>query len=291
MGKVLLGVVVSKRIANDIRKSKFNISKYLEITQFKVLNLDSMQVEDAGINEVGSITNFNFDVSNNIATVKVAFGKCCYAEDTVGNSYIVFCGDELVENIVYLQVYEFKYFKVIFNCLDKTYEIAPKSKHCGSFELSADLSNIEFTSICSLGYILDYGMYIIDDIDIIGEMSECVIVPNGVKTVYFEGEIADDLDFSIVIPPSIDEIVFRNKFWCSSRVITKLHNTIKINIPKSKFSSLYFGIAKTIKNEYFKYSSINFGYSLERQVWLQNLSESDAIEFALKAMNIEISSY
>ena len=88
MGKVLLGVVVSKRIANDIRKSKFNISKYLEITQFKVLNLDSMQVEDASINDIGSITNFNFDVSNNIATVKVAFGKCCYAVDKAWNIYI-----------------------------------------------------------------------------------------------------------------------------------------------------------------------------------------------------------
>ena len=249
MGRVLLGVVVSKRIANDIKKSKFNISKYLEITQFKVLNLDSMQVEDAGINDIGSITNFNFDVSNNIATVKVAFGKCCYAEDTVGNSYIVFCGDELVENIVYLQVYEFKYFEVIFDYLNKTYEIAPKSKRCSSFELSADFSNIEFTSICSLGYKLSYGMYILGDIAIIGEMSECVIVPNGVKTVYFEGEIAGDLDFSIVIPPSVDKLVFKSWFW-AMRAIEKHGKIVRVALPSSKFNKLYKTTVNRIEADY-----------------------------------------
>lgn len=249
MGKVLLGVVVSKRIANDIRKSKFNISKYLEITQFKVLNLDSMQVEDAGINDIGSITNFNFDVSNNIAIAKVAFGKCCYAEDTVGNSYIVFCGDELVENIVYMEAYIFKYFKVIFNCLDKTYEITHKSKRCGSFELSADFSNIEFNSICSFGYILSYSMYVIGDTAIIGEMSECVIVPNGVKTVYFEGEIAGDLDFSIVIPPSVDKIVFKSWFW-SMRAIEEHNKIVKIALPSSKFNKLYKITVNRIEADY-----------------------------------------
>jgi len=248
MGRVLLGVVVSKRIANDIRKSKFNISKYLEITQFKVLNLDSMQVEDAGINDIGSITNFNFDVSNNIATVSITFGSC-YAVDKAWNMYLVFCGNELIGDH-YLQVYKFEYFKIIFNCLDKTYEIAPDSKRSkhSRFELSAVL-DIEFTSICSLGYKLSYGMYILGDIAIIGEISECVIVPNGVKTVYFECEIAGDLDFSIVIPPSVDKLVFKSWFW-AMRAIEKHSKIVRISLPSSKFNKLYKTTVNRIEADY-----------------------------------------
>lgn len=109
MGKVLLGVVVSKRIANDIRKSKFNISKYLEITQFKVLNLDSMQVEDAGINDINNIVNFKFDVSDNTAVVGIECtdGLIEYAEDE-DSRYLVFVGDKLVSYRVYEVDYIFQ---------------------------------------------------------------------------------------------------------------------------------------------------------------------------------------
>lgn len=164
--------------------------------------------------------------------------------------YLVFCGNELIGDC-YLQVYKFEYFKIIFNCLDKTYEIAPdrkRSKH-SSFELSADFSNIEFTSICSLGYKLSYGMYILGDIAIIGEISECVIVPNGVKTVYFEGEIAGDLDFSIVIPPSVDKIVFKSWFW-AMRAIEKHSKIVKIALPSSKFNKLYKTTVNRIEADY-----------------------------------------
>ena len=292
MGKLLLGVVISKEIADEIKNKKFNNFRYTRSVQFKVLNLDSMQVEDAGINDINNIVNFKFDVSDNTAVVGIECtdGLIEYAEDE-DSRYLVFVGDKLVSYSVYEVDYIFQYhIQLVFNFNEGTYKILPNSIDVSSNTLIYDFIDLEFGSICSLGYTLQDGVTVVGDVIVIGRIGQCLIIPSGVKTVYFEYGLEDDIDCSIVIPPSVDEIVFRNKFWCS-RVLTKLHNTIKINIPKSKFCSLYSSIAKTIKNEYFKYSSINFGYSLEHQVWLQNLSESDAIEFALKAMNIEISSY
>lgn len=281
MGRVLLGVVVSKRIANDIRKSKFNISKYLEITQFKVLNLDSMQVEDAGVNDIGSITNFNFDVSDNTAVVGIECtdGLIRYAEDE-DSRYLVFVGDKLVSYRVYEVAYVFQhYLQLVFNFNEGTYKILPNSIDVYSDTLDAFV-DLEFSSVCSLGYTLQDGVTVIGDIIIIGKIGQCLIIPSGVKTAYFEYGLEDDIDCSIVIPPSVDKIFFRNKFW-NSRVITKLHNTVRISIPKSNFWSLYSAIGNSLKKSYFKHGSADLGYSLEK----------DVIDFALEAINIEIDSY
>ena len=235
-----------------------------------MLNLDSMQVEDVGISDVSSIVNFKFKISNNTALVGIECnnGLIRYAEDRGISRYLVFVGDKLVRYRVYKVAYTFRYLQLIFNFKEGTYKIVPSRIDNSSNIILVDLTDLEFSSICRLGYTLQRGVTVVGNIIIIGRIGQCLIIPNSVKTAYFEYGLEDDIDCSIVIPPSVDEIVFRNKFC-----------------------SLYSSIAKTIKNEYFKYSSINFGYSLERQVWLQNLSKSDAIEFALKAMNIEISSY
>lgn len=71
MGKLLLGVVISKEIADEIKNKKFNNFRYTRSVQFKVLDLDSMQVEDAGINDINNIVNFKFDVSDNTAVVGI----------------------------------------------------------------------------------------------------------------------------------------------------------------------------------------------------------------------------
>lgn len=273
--------MVSKRIANDIRKSKFNISKYLEITQFKVLNLDSMQVEDAGINDINNIVNFKFDVSDNTAVVGIECtdGLIRYAEDE-DSRYLVFVGDKLVSYRVYEVDYIFQYhIQLVFNFNEGTYKILPNSIDVSS-NLIYNFIDLEFGSICSLGYTLQDGVTVVGDVIVIGKIGQCLIIPSGVKTVYFEYGLEDDIDCSIVIPPSVDVIFFRNKFW-NSRVITKLHNTVRISIPKSKFWSLYTCIGNSVKKSYFKHGSADLGYSREK----------DVIDFALEAMNIEISSY
>lgn len=282
MGRVLLGVVVSKRIANDIRKSKFNISKYLEITQFKVLNLDSMQVEDVGINDINNIVNFKFDVSDNTAVVGIECtdGLIEYAEDE-DSRYLVFVGDKLVSYGVYEVDYIFQYhIQLVFNFNEGTYKILPNSIDVSSNTLIYDFIDLEFGSICSLGYTLQDGVTVVGDVIVIGKIGQCLIIPSGVKTVYFEYGLEDDIDCSIVIPPSVDVIFFRNNFW-NSRVLTKLHNVVRISIPKSNFWSLYTCIGMSVKKSYFKHGSADLGYSLEK----------DVIDFALEAINIEIDSY
>ena len=282
MGKLLLGVVISKEIADEIKNKKFNNFRYTRSVQFKVLNLDSMQVEDAGINDINNIVNFKFDVSDNTAVVGIECtdGLIRYAEDE-DSRYLVFVGDKLVSYRVYEVDYIFQYhIQLVFNFNEGTYKILPNSIDVSSNTLIYDFIDLEFGSICSLGYTLQDGVTVVGDVIVIGKIGQCLIIPSGVKTVYFEYGLEDDIDCSIVIPPSVDVIFFRNNFW-NSRVLTKLHNVVRISIPKSNFWSLYIYIGNSVKKSYFKYGSADLGYS----------SEKDVIDFVLEAMNIEISSY
>ena len=282
MASLLLGVVISKEIADEIKNKKFNNFRYTRSAHFKVLNLDSMQVEDAGINDINNIVNFKFDVSDNTAVVGIECtdGLIRYAEDE-DSRYLVFVGDKLVSYGVYEVDYIFQYhIQLAFNFKEGTYKILPNSIDVSSNTLIYAFIDLEFGSVCSLGYTLQDGVTVVGDVIVIGKIGQCLIIPSGVKTVYFEYGLEDDIDCSIVIPPSVDAIFFRNKFW-NSRVITKLHNTVRISIPKSNFWSLYTCIGNSVKKSYFKYGSADLGYSREK----------DVIDFAVEAMNIEISSY
>lgn len=283
MASLLLGVVISKEIANEIKNKKFNNFRYARSAQFKVLNLDSMQVEDVGINDVSNIVNFKFKISNNTAVVGIECtdGLIRYAEDEDMSRYLVFTGDKLVSYRVYEVAYNFQhYLQLVFNFNEGTYKILPNSIDVSSKTLIYAFVDLEFSSVCSLGYTLQDGVTVIGDVIVISKIGQCLIIPSGVKTAYFEYGLEDDIDCSIVIPPSVDVIFFRNNFW-NSRVITKLHNTVRISIPKSKFGSLYTYIGTSVKKSYFKYGSADLGYTREK----------DVIDFALEAMNIEISSY
>jgi len=252
MGKLLLGVVISKEIADEIKNKKFNNFRYTRSVQFKVLNLDSMQVEDAGINDINNIVNFKFDVSDNTAVVGIECtdGLIEYAEDE-DSRFLVFVGDKLVSYRVYEVDYIFQYhIQLVFNFNEGTYKILPNSIDVSS-NLIYNFIDLEFGSICSLGYTLQSGVTVVDDIIVIGKIGQCLIIPSGVKTVYFEYGLEDDIDCSIVIPPSVDVIFFKNKFW-NSRVLTKLHNTVRISIPKSNFWSLYIYIGNSVKKSYYK---------------------------------------
>lgn len=282
MASLLLGVVISKEIADEIKNKKFNNFRYTRSVQFKVLNLGSMQVEDAGINDINNIVNFKFDVSDNTAVVGIECtdGLIEYAEDE-DSRYLVFVGDKLVSYRVYEVDYIFQYhIQLVFNFKEGTYKILPNSIDVSSNTLIYDFIDLEFGSICSLGYTLQDGVTVVGDVIVIGKIGQCLIIPSGVKTVYFEYGLEDDIDCSIVIPPSVDVIFFRNKFW-NSRVLTKLHNVVRISIPKSNFWSLYTCIGMSVKKSYFKHGSADLGYSLEK----------DVIDFALEAINIEIDSY
>ena len=227
MGRVLLGVILDSDTCKNIRRTYLDCTLHLQIDRFKVLDLDTMLIEDVGIdglddlidyepclNEQGFVDSKVICKHNNSEFICMpTIAKC---------TYLAFSGDSLVSDDSCLIRYRFSNFDLIFNARNCTYSIVVFNKYDlteYSYRVeytdgNCDLENIELESVSSLCEKIDDEMYLVNDYLVVTKIKKCIIVPNKVKKVLF-GDYgwSEDLEYNIVIPPSVEHIDFNDLWW------------------------------------------------------------------------------
>lgn len=196
MGRVLLGVVLDSDICKNIRDVHFSCTLHLRVDRFKVLDLDTMLVEDVGIDGLidyePCIDEEGF-VEVKIECKRSGYGFVCFA-NLCENDYLVFDGDELVSEDYYLIMYSFYDFDIVLNGINCTYSIVAFDDYdlteykyrIGEYDCRNYLEDIEFSSISGFCEKIDDGVYIVNDCLIASKFRECIIVPNKIKRFYLK---------------------------------------------------------------------------------------------------------
>lgn len=281
MGRVLLGVILDSDTCKNIRRTYLDCTLHLQIDRFKVLDLDTMLIEDVGIdglddlidyepclNEQGFVDSKVICKHNNSEFICMpTIAKC---------TYLAFSGDSLVSDDSCLIRYRFSNFDLIFNARNCTYSIVVFNKYDlteYSYRVeytdgNCDLENIELESVSSLCEKIDDEMYLVNDYLVVTKIKKCIIVPNKVKKVLF-GDYgwSEDLEYNIVIPPSVEHIDF-NDLWWTDRINFKYNNYLQISLPSSNFDKLHKSVVDNIINKLKRKLARDFSLDRSRIVTL-----------------------
>lgn len=259
MGRVLLGVVLDSDFCEYIKSMHFSCTLHFQADRFKVLDLDTMLVEDVGIDGLDGLIDYEpcldeegfIDVE--IICKRSDYGFVCFA-NLDGGDYLVFDGDALVSEDYYLIMYSFNNFDIVFNGIDYTYSIVVFGDYdlteykyrIGEYDCRNYLEGIELSSVSSICEKIDDEIYLVNDYLVVVKLRECIIVPNKVKKVLF-GDYgwSEDLEYNIVIPPSVERIDF-NDLWWTDRINFKYTNYLQISLPSSNFDKLHKSVVNSI---------------------------------------------
>ena len=99
MGRVLLGVNLDSDISNDIRILNCVCSLYFQVNKFKVLDLDTMMVEDVGIDGLDDLIGYEPCIDDQgFIEVRISCEINSYGFMYLANldegKYLVFDGDD-----------------------------------------------------------------------------------------------------------------------------------------------------------------------------------------------------
>lgn len=280
MSRVLLGVNLDSDISNDIRSLNYVCSLYFQVNKFKVLDLDTMMVEDAGIDDLDGLIDYEPCIDDRgFIEVRISceinsYGFMCSVNLGEGK-YLVFDGDGLVSEDCYLIIYSFDSFDIIFNAINYTYSIVvydcdltEYSYRVGSSDGECNLDDIELSSVSSLCEKIDDEMYLVNDYLVVTKLKKCIIAPNKVKKVLF-GDYgwSEDLEYNIIIPPSVEHIDF-NDLWWTDRINFKYTNYLQISLPSSNFDKLHKSVVDNIINKLKRKLARDFSLDISRTITL-----------------------
>lgn len=252
MGRVLLGVVLDSDFCEYIRSMHFSCDLHFQADRFKVLDLDTMLVEDVGIDGLDDLIDYEpcldeegfIDVE--IICKRSDYGFVCFA-NLDGGDYLVFDGDALVSEDYYLIMYSFNNFDIVFNGIDYTYSIVVFGDYdlteykyrIGNYDCRNYLEDIELSSVSGFCEKIDDKEYIVNDCLIVAKLKECIIAPNKIKKILFVNYgWTEDLEYNIVISPSVEHIKFTKLFW-TDRINYNYTKYLQIALPSSNFDKLY----------------------------------------------------
>ena len=281
MSRVLLGVVLDSDICKNIRRTYLDCTLHLQIDKFKVLNLDTMLIEDAGIDDLCELINSEpclnergFVDSKVICKHNNSEFVCMPTIDEC--VYLAFSGDSLVSEDSCLIRYRFSNFDLIFNARNCTYSIVVFNKYdlteysyrVDYTDGNCNLENIELESVSSLCEKIDDEVYLVNDYLVVTKLRECIIVPNEIKKVLF-GDYgwSEDLEYNIVIPPSVEHIDF-NDLWWTDRINFKYTNYLQISLPSSNFDKLHKSVVDNIINKLKRKLARDFSLDISRTITL-----------------------
>lgn len=281
MSRVLLGVVLDSDICKNIRMTYLDCTLHLQIDKFKVLDLDTMMVEDAGIDDLCELINFEPCINERGFVDSKVICKHNNSEfvcmPTIDECvYLAFSGDSLVSEDSCLIRYRFSNFDLIFNARNCTYSIVVFNKYdlteysyrVDYTDGNCNLENIELESVSSLCEKIDDEVYLVNDYLVVTKLRECIIVPNEIKKVLF-GDYgwSEDLEYNIVIPPSVEQIDF-NDLWWTDRINFKYNNYLQIALPSSNFDKLHKSIVDNIINKLKRKLARDFSLDISRTITL-----------------------
>lgn len=306
MGKVLLGVVLDSDICKNIRRTYFDCTLHLQIDRFKVLDLDTMMIEDAGIDDLYELINYEpclneqgFVDSKVICKHNNSEFVCMPTIDKC--AYLAFSGDSLVSEDSCLIRYRFSNFDLIFNARNCTYSIVVFNKYdLTEYSYRVDytdgnctLENIELESVSSLCEKIDDDIYLVNDCLIVNKLKKCIILPNKAKKVLF-GDYgwSEDLEYNIVIPPSVEQIDF-NDLWWTDRINFKYTDYLQISLPSSNFDKLHKSVVDNIINKIKRKLAMDFSLDTSRIITLYDNGDLPDEELAklLDDLSIKIFKY
>lgn len=305
MGRVLLGVNLDSDISNDIRSLNYVCSLYFQVNKFKVLDLDTMLVEDVGIDGLDDLIDYEPCIDDRgFIEVRISCEINSYGFMYLANldegKYLVFDGDGLASEDCYLIIYSFDRFDIIFNAINYTYSIVvydydltEYSYRVGSSDGECNLDDIELSSVSSLCEKIDDEMYLVNDYLVVTKIKKCIIVPNKVKKVLF-GDYgwSEDLEYNIVIPPSVEHIDF-NDLWWTDRINFKYNNYLQISLPSSNFDKLHKNVVDSIIKKLKRRLARDFSLDISRIITLYdngNLPDEELAKL-LDGLSIKIFKY
>lgn len=305
MSRVLLGVNLDSDISNDIRSLNYVCSLYFQVNKFKVLDLDTMLVEDVGIDGLDGLIDYEPCIDDQgFIEVRISCEINSYGFMYLANlgegKYLVFNGNELASEDCYLIIYSFDRFDIIFNAVNYTYSIVvydydltEYSYRVGSSDGECNLDDIELCSVSSLCEKIDDEMYLVNDYLVVTKIKKCIIVPNKVKKVLF-GDYgwSEDLEYNIVIPPSVEHIDF-NDLWWTDRINFKYNNYLQISLPSSNFDKLHKNVVDSIINKLKRKLARDFSLDTSRIITLYdngNLPDEELVKL-LDDLSIKIFKY
>lgn len=281
MSRVLLGVNLDSDVCKHIRGMHFSCYLHFQADKFKVLDLDTMMVEDVGIDGLDDLIDYEPCIDDQgFIDVKVDCRRSDYefiCLSNIGNGdYLVFSGDELVSEESYLIMYSFCNFDLIFNAINCTYSIKVFNKYNlteYNYEVFSSggcrgLEDIEFSSVSSFCEKIDDEIYLVNDCLIVTKLKKCIILPNKAKKVLFVGYgWTEDLEYNIVIPPSVEHIEFDTLFW-TDRVNCRRSKYLQIALPSSNFDKLHKNVVDSIMDNVKRKSVRTYSLILEHIVTL-----------------------
>lgn len=305
MSRVLLGVNLDSGISNDIRSLNYVCSLYFQVNKFKVLDLDTMLVEDVGIDGLDGLIDYEPCIDDQgFIEVRIRCEINSYGFMYLANldegKYLVFDGDGLASEDCYLIIYSFDRFDIIFNAINYTYSIVvydydltEYSYRVGSSDGECNLDDIELSSVSSFCEKIDDEVYLVNDYLIVTKLKKCIIVPNKVKKVLF-GDYgwSEDLEYNIVIPPSVEHIDF-NDLWWTDRINFKYNNYLQISLPSSNFDKLHKSVVDSIIKKLKRRLARDFSLDISRIITLYdngNLPDEELAKL-LDDLSIKIFKY
>ena len=306
MGRVLLGVILDSDTCKNIRRTYLDCTLHLQIDRFKVLDLDTMLIEDVDIDGLDDLIDYEPCLDEEGFVDSKVICKHNNSEficmPTIAKcTYLAFSGDSLVSDDSCLIRYRFSNFDLIFNARNCTYSIVVFNKYDlteYSYRVeytdgNCDLENIELESVSSLCEKIDDEMYLVNDYLVVTKIKKCIIVPNKVKKVLF-GDYgwSEDLEYNIVIPPSVEHIDF-NDLWWTDRINFKYNNYLQISLPSSNFDKLHKSVVDNIINKLKRKLARDFSLDRSRIVTLYDngiLTDKELAKL-LADLNIKIFKY
>lgn len=305
MSRVLLGVNLDSDISNDVRGMNYSCSLYFQVNKFKVLDLDTMLVEDVGVDDLDDLIDYEPCIDDQgFVEVKIRCERnsygLIYLADLDEGKYLVFDGDDLVSEDSYLIIYSFDRFDIIFNAINYTYsfvvydyDLTEYSYRVGSSDCECNLDDIELSSVSRLCEKIDDEVYLVNDCLIVTKLKKCIIVPNEIKKVLF-GDYgwSEDLEYNIVIPPSVEHIDFNDLFW-SDRINFRYTNYLQIALPSSNFDKLHRCVVDSIIKKLKRKVARDFSLDISYIITLYdngNLSDKELAKL-LEYLKIKIIKY
>ena len=306
MGKVLLGVVLDSDFCEYIRSMHFSCDLHFQVDRFKVLDLDTMLVEDVDIDGLDDLIDYEpcldeegfIDVE--IICKRSDYGFVCFANLDEGD-YLVFDGDALVSEDYYLIMYSFNNFDIVFNGIDCTYSIVAFDDYdlteykyrIGNYDCRNYLEDIELSSVSGFCEKIEDEIYIVNDCLVVIKLRECIIVPNKIKKVLFGNYgWTEDLEYNIVIPPSVEHMEFARSFW-TDRINYKYTKYLQISLPSSNFEKLHKIVVDSIVDRIKVKLYSNFSLDLSAAVSLYDtgLLPDEELTKLLDGLHIKIFKY
>lgn len=306
MGRVLLGVVLDSDICEYIKSMHFSCDLHFQADRFKVLDLDTMLVEDAGIDGLDGLIDYEpcldeegfIDVE--IICKRSDYGFVCFA-NLCENDYLVFDGDELVSKDYYLIAYSFNNFDIVFNGVDYTYSIVVFGDYdlteykyrIGNYDCRNYLEDIELSSVSGFCEKIDDEIYIVNDYLVVTKLRECIIAPNKIRKVLFGNYgWTEDLEYNIVISPSVEHIKFTKLFW-TDRINYKFTKYLQISLPSSNFDKLHRIVVDSIVDriKVKLYSNYSSDLSVAVSLYDTGLLPDEELTKLLDGLHIKIFKY